>query len=130
MNANVKKLWVEALRSGKYKQGQSRLKYTRDGKVKHCCLGVLCEVFKEDNTRSENLLSISIDALRENSSFLSVPSVIATEIGLESGNPLVSLSETIMEELGNMDLPDHSLAALNDAGLTFSAIADIIQEQF
>lgn len=32
--------WIEALRSGKYKQGRSRLKHAG----RHCCLGVLCEV--------------------------------------------------------------------------------------
>lgn len=32
--------WIEALRSGKYKQGRSRLKHSG----RYCCLGVLCEV--------------------------------------------------------------------------------------
>ena len=34
--------WVEALRSGKYKQGRQYL--NQDGK--YCCLGVACEVLK------------------------------------------------------------------------------------
>lgn len=41
MNAEIKGKWVEALRSGKYQQGQGKL-CTRD--CKYCCLGVLCEV--------------------------------------------------------------------------------------
>lgn len=40
MKPEIKKLWVDALRSGKYKQGTHRL---RDGN-KFCCLGVLCEI--------------------------------------------------------------------------------------
>lgn len=40
MNKEIKKLWIEALRSGKYKQGKGKLK--RDGK--YCCLGVLCAI--------------------------------------------------------------------------------------
>lgn len=32
--------WVEALRSGKYKQGKGCLRYGDN----YCCLGVLCEV--------------------------------------------------------------------------------------
>jgi hypothetical protein len=40
MDAELKAKWVEALRSGKYKQTKNRLQ--RDGKF--CCLGVLCEV--------------------------------------------------------------------------------------
>lgn len=40
MDKELKAKWVEALRSGKYKQGRSRLKHAG----RHCCLGVLCEV--------------------------------------------------------------------------------------
>ena len=36
----VVKRWVDALRSGEYKQGRNFLE--RDGKF--CCLGVLCEI--------------------------------------------------------------------------------------
>jgi hypothetical protein len=39
VKASVKKLWVKALRSGKYKQGQD------DDSERWCCLGVLCDVF-------------------------------------------------------------------------------------
>lgn len=41
MDAVLKQKWIDALRSGKYKQGKSYLK-TKDGK--YCCLGVLCEI--------------------------------------------------------------------------------------
>ena len=34
--------WLEALESGKYKQGMGRLRCSGDNK--YCCLGVLCEV--------------------------------------------------------------------------------------
>jgi hypothetical protein len=40
MNEEAKRLWVAALRSGKYDQTTGAL---RDG-VGYCCLGVLCEV--------------------------------------------------------------------------------------
>lgn len=40
MNQEVKQKWVEALRSGKYKQGQG---YLRKGD-NYCCLGVLCDL--------------------------------------------------------------------------------------
>ncbi len=41
MNPEIKKKWVEALRSGKYKQGK---KVLRSGNEKFCCLGVLCDL--------------------------------------------------------------------------------------
>ena len=40
-----RKKWVTALRSGKYKQGYSRLcQYNDKNEVLHCCLGVLSEI--------------------------------------------------------------------------------------
>lgn len=41
MNPNIKALWVEALRSGKYTQGTGALK---DEHGFFCCLGVLCDL--------------------------------------------------------------------------------------
>lgn len=40
MDQNVKKLWVDALRSGEYKQGMYALRKGND----FCCLGVLCDI--------------------------------------------------------------------------------------
>lgn len=40
MNPEVKRLWLSALRGGKYKQGQGKLRMDD----KYCCLGVLCEL--------------------------------------------------------------------------------------
>jgi len=37
----ARRLWVRALRSGKYKWGKNSLHPTDD---KYCCLGVLCEI--------------------------------------------------------------------------------------
>lgn len=42
MDANLKKVWVEALRSGEYKQGTGQL-YNYDHN-QYCCLGVLASV--------------------------------------------------------------------------------------
>ena len=48
MNKELKKKWVEALRSGDYKQTKGYLQVTDPGlciyPVGFCCLGVLCEV--------------------------------------------------------------------------------------
>jgi len=42
MKPEVKQLWCEALRSGKYKQGIGRL--NRNNEM--CCLGVLCDIHR------------------------------------------------------------------------------------
>lgn len=45
MNAEKKEKWIEALRSGKYEQGTSALKYrSGGGTCKYCCLGVLQDI--------------------------------------------------------------------------------------
>lgn len=44
MNKKVKAKWVEALRSGKYKQGKDAL---RKGDNTFCCLGVLCDLHRK-----------------------------------------------------------------------------------
>lgn len=49
MNENVKRRWVEALRSGKYIQTTGALRAARGhGSYEHCCLGVLCELAAEE----------------------------------------------------------------------------------
>jgi hypothetical protein len=40
MNPEIKKKWIEALRSGEYKQGKG---YLNQGD-NYCCLGVLCDI--------------------------------------------------------------------------------------
>lgn len=40
MDAEIKRKWIKALRSGTYKQGRNQL---RKGDA-YCCLGVLCDV--------------------------------------------------------------------------------------
>jgi hypothetical protein len=44
MNADIKAKWIAALRSGDYKQTQGRLR----AHDLFCCLGVLCDVTKDD----------------------------------------------------------------------------------
>lgn len=42
MNKRVKRAWIKALRSGKYKQGRGAL---RNWDNTYCCLGVLCDLY-------------------------------------------------------------------------------------
>lgn len=46
MNKAIKKLWIDALRSGEYKQGTGRLSTVDEaGITRMCCLGVLCDLY-------------------------------------------------------------------------------------
>lgn len=44
MNPDVRKLWTNALRSDKYKQGTNALCADRGDGDEYCCLGVLCDL--------------------------------------------------------------------------------------
>jgi len=48
MDARVKKMWVEALRSGKWRKAKGQLRKSTNYR---CCLGVLDEVYMEDTDR-------------------------------------------------------------------------------
>ena len=52
MKKNLKKLWIEALRSGKYKQGKYRLSTDKGNAFR--CLGVFCDVYAK-NYPNDNL---------------------------------------------------------------------------
>ena len=104
-----RKKWVEALRSGKYKQGTGLL---FDGE-KYCCLGVLCEVAKINRSFNDNGFFIYGDS----EAFASSPEAM-NFVGLET-------------ESGSFwsDNSENHLTRLNDDGATFSELADIIESE-
>ncbi len=98
MNKRYKKIWVDSLRSGKYKQGKGRLKAGNT----YCCLGVLCDA-----------LGIEAD---EQDKF---------------AGEAYALPISVAETVGLTQLPYIMLGLdnLNDAGMPFNEIADLIEEQ-
>lgn len=51
MDKDIKEKWVNALRSGEYKQAHRSLRVVQpDGGYAHCCLGVLMELTPEEGT--------------------------------------------------------------------------------
>ena len=48
--SRLQKKWIEALESGKYKQGTGYLcQKGPDGQFRYCCLGVLCETYNSSH---------------------------------------------------------------------------------
>jgi hypothetical protein len=45
MNPEVKEKWLTALRDGQYLQGRERLTTLTADEQRHCCLGVLCQLY-------------------------------------------------------------------------------------
>lgn len=112
MNKEIKKRWVEALRSGKYIQGQNYL-LSNDT---YCCLGVLCDLYvKEHNICWEELTATDTQQNK-------VPPPEAVEWAeMHLVVPRVLLSDLRREV---------SLTELNDnLHYSFDQIAGLIEEQ-
>ena len=121
MNPTIKAEWVAALRSGEYQQGTGTL--SMDGEF--CCLGVLTDIAVEHGVCSWVSTEDGLGVNRSGATETSVlPPVVMAWAGLASANPEIDLTNTAISE------PDqHDLAHLNDDGITFAQIADLIEEQ-
>jgi len=111
MKKSIKKEWVDALRSGEYKQTKGVLK----DKDSFCCLGVLCDIHSKETGEEweEDTYFVEVGELPER--------VVswAELTGFNPSNPLVKVND-ITKRI--------SLAELNDGGKIFDEIADIIEE--
>lgn len=137
---DLKEKWVAALRSGKYKQGELRLRHKsdRDGEPdRFCCLGVLCDVSPDlvglqeyfDVRPAYKYFALD-DTADQNAAGL--PEVLSRYFGDEL--PDVTLTPELIELITSRDKTRHlresktNLSTLNDAGVPFSVIATVIQE--
>lgn len=106
MKPEVKKKWVEALRSGSYKQGKSALcRPSATGEIQYCCLGVLGEELGLLRTQQHSRWK----TWAEEGNVGSIPDDDAEELGLGEGKQSV-------------------LIGMNDRhGKSFNEIADWIE---
>lgn len=101
-----RRLWVDALRSGKYRQATKQL---RSGDA-FCCLGVACDISGLDRWRSAEMPFY----LHENRM---LPAEVQKWLGLSG-------------KLGGYGVRIRTyLADLNDSGKSFAEIADIIESE-
>jgi len=101
MDAEIKRKWVEALRSGKYRQAQRRLR--RDDAF--CCLGVLCDIAGRGQWRDDGGF------------IFEGPHDVEHTVLPVGMNDLVGLGP----------LDEAHLAEMNDEGESFAKIADYIE---
>ena len=117
-----RRTWVEALRSGKYKQGRVYLRRRDvddpDSGDKFCCLGVACDLYDEamgtDNWGSVQPGDVYKPYEEYNSG---LPPWVEDWLGVESLGGLVDEDNMLTD----------SLADKNDGGANFDTIADIIE---
>ena len=117
--ANIR-LWVDALRSGKYSQGRGSLHYEDS----YCCLGVLCDVSGLGywGDYSENIKAYITDSGYHTGV---PPNEVFDWIGIATDRlPMVSYP-SITDETIRVTLMD-----LNDVlEVPFTEIADLIEEE-
>lgn len=124
MNEQVKKQWIEALRSGAYKQGEGTLRRNDQ----YCCLGVLCDLYDKEHENchwqpydEDEDHNTFFDGNETNAQFL--PLCVMRWAELDSGDP-----EVITEDDYDYETVD-TLSNLNDTEHTFGTISDYIEEQ-
>ena len=122
MNPEVKVLWIEALRSGNFKQGTGALaSVALDGSVKHCCLGVLCELVPSDVLPNHKKIKNQFNYIDFDGRVETLPESVMKWAGLKEDNP---------NNLNDGKGVSCSIAEINDFGeCDFNAIADIIEKQ-
>lgn len=129
-----RKNWIAALRSGTFKQGKNYL----CKRSQYCCLGVVCQILKAERvmySNNERIVTF-IDKNGESSSG-SLPYGIKQQIGLRTDTGYFTASKKIKDLLkdykkveyisNDRNQEETSLATLNDAGVPFNIIADIIE---
>lgn len=93
MNKATLTKWVEALESGKFKQGTGSLSRVRPGgHVSYCCLGVACELSKQEvllnprweKERNDRVLTWGLEGC-EKSESEQMPLAIQDHYGLNPG---------------------------------------------
>ena len=128
MNPEIKAKWLAALRSGEYKQGQGTLRCGDS----FCCLGVLSDLHaKETGVGRWKMVggdedSIQYEYIPTKEALwgdMDLPPVDVRDwAGLDGCNPTVAV-----EDDGEQVFTD--IAELNDGGLSFAVIADLIEQR-
>jgi hypothetical protein len=122
----ARELWVKALRSGDYEQTTGDL---RNG-TGFCCLGVACDLYA--NTEGEGAWGPSVLGLSEfvmpgSKVYTSaLPPEVAKWLGLSLRGPLTGILG-VPSSRGLLS-SGHSLANMNDAGFSFTSIAQEIED--
>ena len=114
-----RKKWIEALRSGEYKQGMGVL---REEDNKFCCLGVACDIsglgeWKYDLEDSDgiNLSYVIEESVKKYSNDGLLPLPVQFWVGLRSN--------------AGDAFESGSLIQINDTGSSFKEVADFIEKE-
>ena len=131
MNSEIKQKWVNALRSGEYKQSsRGFLCVTSEYGAGYCCLGVLCDLYVKEHNK-EWAKEYKEWTKRYNGRILDFegedqypPQSVVEWAGLPDKNPSIEFSG----EIDDCEFEDPELSELNDEGISFNTIAGLIEQ--
>lgn len=155
-NKEAVKKWVEALRSGNYKQGKGALRVTQGRKLspsedRFCCLGVACDLAEREGVMldvgftplpHDGVWDVSYDG-----DHLELPEAVQDWLGIHESNPLIERYGLVdraglrgrerpdayrfkLDDYNNPDL-NRTLAEINDdVDNSFGLIANLIEAQY
>lgn len=106
MKADIKSLWVNGLRSDRFRQGKGALQVNTQDGPKHCCLGVLCMLAIE--------AGIAVSTEMRGSGVL--PTSVMEWAGLDTRDPYIE-GATLAEHNDGISVRRHD----------FNEIADLIE---
>lgn len=122
MPPEVKAQWLAALRSGEFKQGQRALRAERDGETRYCCLGVLCDLAVKNGVIPE---PVQVDQFGYR----------RYSYGVHLAEAATTVLPSSVQKWAGVSSHGHrdgalTLASVNDNGVRFPEIADIIETEF
>lgn len=140
--------WTEALRSGEYPQGKRALQVRGDSEEGYCCLGVACEITPEIVKAEYQPVRykyrfVMADNANDWADGMPTPSMARLwvadtreydkmgdiwHVRIPEGHKHYTEVRRILDT--NQDSNFYHLPFLNDNGVPFSIIADLIDEQF
>lgn len=124
MDPDVKAKWVEALRSGEYKQGKGVLE--QEGKF--CCLGVLCDLAVKNGVQVE--VGTKLSAMEQARTTYDGAGDMPPKSVVDWAFPGNDWDNWSKDNVWNVT-PDHHLPTLNDAkGWSFEDIARLVEQKF
>lgn len=126
LKPEIKALWIEALRSGEYEQGQEYLNSEKG----FCCLGVLCDIAIKEGVIPDWREKPEPQAYGQGHELIAVKWVLgsASLLPREVHDWAGLKRDDEFSTLGYLG-DGTSLASMNDNGSTFAEIADVIEEK-
>lgn len=124
MNKEIKARWIEALRSGNYEQGKY---YLRRGDS-YCCLGVLCDIVKDEVNYNWMPVQDSMGTLYKfDEADEILPKVVADYADLQL-SPKIEIPSSLANFVQTNTM---EIAVLNDSeDYSFDELADLIEKHF